>query len=97
MHSPFILFVPGYVSLQGTTTQFASALTALVGPLANLLLFFIAGYILNHRKRLTKKQALALYATKQINLFLFIFNMLPIPPFDGFGVLAGLLSALTSS
>lgn len=94
MHSPFILFIPGYVSLQGTTTALGSALTALVGPLANLFLFLTSNYILHHRKHLTKKQAVLLYATKQINLFLFIFNMLPIPPFDGFQFISGLISAL---
>jgi len=56
----------------------------------NLFLFFISWLIINNAKKLTRKQAIALYLTKQINLFLFIFNMLPIPPLDGFQVFSGL-------
>ncbi len=80
--SPFMIFVPGYVSLGGGS-NLALALTAFAGPATNLLLFLAAGFILDRKRSLTKNQALILYLTKQINLFLFIFNMLPLPPFDG--------------
>ncbi len=82
INSPFIFFVPGYVSIQGGTAL-QSAMTAVIGPLMNLALFAGAHFILTRKKTLTQKQAMILYLTKQINLFLFIFNMLPIPPFDG--------------
>lgn len=95
IHSPFIIFAPGYVSLGGENiAPLLSALTAFVGPFMNLALFFIAREILERKRKLTRRQAVALYLTKQINLFLFIFNMLPIPPFDGSKVFYGLYKAI---
>ena len=93
IHSPFMIFIPGYVSIAGAE-PLQGALTAFAGPAANLLLFFGAKFILERKKTLTRQQALGLYLTKQINLFLFIFNMLPIPPFDGSQVFAGLYHTL---
>ena len=90
--SPFILFAPGYVSMS-EGSPLVTALTAFAGPGTNLLLFLIAGLILNRKTKLTKNQAILLYLTKQINLFLFIFNMLPIPPLDGSKVFYGLFKA----
>lgn len=96
IQSPFIIFVPGYVSIQGAT-PLESAVTAFVGPGMNLLLFVAAWCFLTYARRLTYHQKFLLYATKQINLFLFLFNMIPLPPFDGFHVVSGLFTFLTSS
>ncbi len=92
--SPFIIFAPGYVSLTGTITDLQRFLTSFAGPFMNLALFFIAHLILDRKKSLTRNQAIALYLTKQINLFLFIFNMIPFPPFDGYGVFSSLFRML---
>ncbi len=92
--SPLIILAPGYVQIPPSTSSFAVFLTALSGPLTNLLIFFIAGYLLNNLRKLTRAQAIALYMTKQINFFLFIFNMLPIPPLDGSKVFASLLQLI---
>lgn len=89
IHSPLILFAPGYVSFS-TTSYAVTTITAFAGPAMNLLLFFLAKMVLERKSRLTKQQALLLYLTKQINLFLFVFNMLPIPPLDGSKVFYGL-------
>ncbi len=89
IHSPLILFVPGYVEL-AKTTPLLTAITAFAGPAMNLLLFVVAKIVLERAKKLSRQQAIILYMTKQINLFLFIFNMLPIPPFDGSKVVWGL-------
>lgn len=89
VQSPFIVFVPGYVSISAAP-PLASAFTAFMGPLTNLLLFCIATLMLKHAKKLKRNHALMLALTKQINLFLFLFNMIPIPPFDGFHVANGL-------
>lgn len=79
---PFIFFIPGYVSYPvGAGTHLQNALIALAGPLTNLIIFIIASLLLKKAKN--KKQFLLIYLTKQINLFLFIFNMIPILPFDG--------------
>ncbi len=90
--SPFIIFAPGYVSI-ANATPIQSAITAFAGPLMNLLLFFLAWLLLDRAPRLTRNQAEVLHLTKQINLFLFIFNMIPLGPFDGAKVFSGLLSA----
>jgi Zn-dependent protease len=92
--SPFIIFAPGYVALSGTITHFQAFLTSFAGPFMNLALFFIAYLILERKKHLTRTQAIALYLTKQINLFLFIFNMIPFPPFDGYMVFTSLFKLI---
>jgi len=90
----FIFFVPAYVSIGGTTiTPIASALTAGAGPFLNLALF-VAAWLLLKQKRMKRSTFVFLQVTKQINLFLFIFNMLPIPFFDGMKVYQGLFQVL---
>ena len=90
----FIFFVPAYVSIGGAqVAPQASALIAFSGPLLNLVLFVVAWALL-HQKRLKKNTFILLQVTKQINLFLFVFNMLPIPFFDGMKVYQGLFQWL---
>ncbi|MBI4141929.1 M50 family metallopeptidase [Candidatus Woesearchaeota archaeon] len=94
LHSPFLFFVPAYVSIGCSTgncvlSPIHSAVVAFAGPFANLIIFLIARQWLKQR-RLPMKKRVVLYVTKQINLFLFIFNMLPFPLFDGFKVYQGL-------
>jgi Zn-dependent protease len=94
--SPFIIFAPGYVSLGGTAiTDIQRFLTSFAGPFMNLALFFAAQQILNRKNNLTRPQAIALYLTKQINLFLFMFNLIPLPPFDGYSVFTSLFRIIT--
>lgn len=90
---PFIFFIPGYVTYPtGIGTNLQNALIALAGPLTNLVIFIVASLLLKRVKK--KKQFLLVYLTKQINLFLFIFNMIPIPPFDGGHFFYNLLKAI---
>lgn len=94
LHFSFIFFVPAYVSIGGMTVlPYQSALIAFSGPFFNFLLFVIAWALLQ-QKRMKHKTFLFLYITKQINLFLFVFNMLPIPFFDGMKVYEGLFQTL---
>lgn len=79
----FIFFVPGYVSHAGLITPLQSALISVAGPFLNLVLWLGPWALLKSSIKLSQKQKYALALTKQINMFLFIFNMLPIPPFDG--------------
>ncbi len=93
----FIFFVPAYVSI-GTAqaTQIAplaSAIIAFAGPFLNFVLFFVSWLLLKQR-RMKHSTFIFLQVTKQINLFLFVFNMLPIPLFDGWKVYQGLWQAL---
>lgn len=97
LQTGFIFFVPAYVSI-GCAAQDCiiaplnmSAIAA-AGPFVNLAIFFFCWGILK-KKDLKKNTRTILYVTKQINLFLFIFNMLPIPMFDGFKVYQGLWKA----
>lgn len=87
-----IFFVPGYVSISGLGTNLQLALVAFAGPLMNLLLWGISYLLL--KKGFVRKKYLPIFVmSKKINLFLFFFNMLPVPPFDGFSVFYNLFKA----
>jgi Zn-dependent protease len=93
---PFIFFVPAYVSITGSGSYLSYSLTALAGPMTNLLIFIISSLLVSKApKRLKRKKYFfpVMILTARINLFLFIFNMLPIPGFDGFQFLYGLIKA----
>ncbi len=86
----FIFFVPAYVAHSAAALPWQSSLIGFAGPFVNLLLWLGCWYILRTAKKLTKFQRIALAVTKKVNIFLFIFNMLPIPLFDGWHVYSGL-------
>ena len=88
----FLFFVPGFVSISGSGTHLQFALSALAGPLVNLILWLGSGFILKSKKY-RKKNYLLLILTQRINMFLFIFNMLPIPGFDGYNAVIELIKA----
>jgi len=88
----FMFFVPGFVGISGKGTHLEFALTALVGPLVNLILWLAARFMLK-RKGYNKKYHLLLVLTSRINMFLFIFNILPIPGFDGYKIFINLIKA----
>jgi Zn-dependent protease len=77
--------------------QRGNAIVAIAGPLSNLLLAAVVGVVLklaivgtlNVSDRVIEFLILAL----GINILLFVINLLPIPPLDGFSVLGGFLSA----
>ena len=88
----FMFFVPGYVSISGSGTSMQFALAALAGPLVNLILWLGSWFLLK-RKLHSKKYYLLLVLTQRINMFLFIFNMLPIPGFDGYNFYIHLINS----
>ena len=88
----FMFFVPGFVGISGNGTNLQFTLTAFAGPFVNLVLWLGAWYLLKYRIY-KKKHYLLLLLTQRINMFLFIFNMLPLPGFDGYKVFAGLINA----
>jgi Zn-dependent protease len=90
MKFPFVFFVPAYVSYNAPIASFKTAAIAFSGPAVNLLLFLIPLAILTFAKKIPKKYVPWLVLTKNINIFLFFFNMIPIGLFDGAHVLAGL-------
>ena len=87
-----MLFVPGYVGISGPGTNIQFAVAALAGPLVNLALW-LGAWIILKKKAYKKKYYLLLILTSRINMVLFIFNMLPIPGFDGYNFLAHLIKA----
>jgi Zn-dependent protease len=91
LNFPFIFFVPGYVTYSGTAEPIWRALIAFSGPAVNLGLFLFAVVAL--KQGWLRKHTALLVMTKQINLFLFIFNMLPFGFFDGAHVVGGMLAA----
>ncbi len=100
LNSPFLFFVPAYVSIDCcvpncVVSPVISAVTAFAGPFANLLLFLIAKFLLD-RNKFSLRTKTVLYVSKQINLFLFAFNMLPVPGFDGLKVYEGLFYVIKS-
>ncbi|MGV8171249.1 MAG: metalloprotease [Candidatus Woesearchaeota archaeon] len=94
--SSFIFFVPAFVRISGNATSAQQSIIAFAGPAVNLIIFIVALIILKTTKNLSMKTIQFLQLTKSISLFLFIFNMIPIPGFDGFtvfknlGILTGL-------
>lgn len=93
MNFNFIFFVPAYVSIMGTGTPLQYGLIAFAGPAVNLILWLGTLFIYKNRL-INKKYNSLLLLTSKINMFLFIFNILPLPGFDGSKVFSGLLQAV---
>ena len=96
MKSNFIFFVPAYVAIgckaavNCTIPPLQSALIAGAGPFTNFALFIASALVLKYKKKMSKKTRVILHLTKLINLFLFIFNMLPFYIFDGYKFFTGI-------
>ena len=90
--SSFILLAPGYVVLPGLAPGLEMFLTALAGPATNALLWGLGAYMIKNAKNQSRKVALFWAMTAKLNMWLFIFNMIPLPPLDGFKVLTGLIA-----
>ncbi len=87
LNSPLLIIAPGYVQLPAISSTL-TRVTALAGPLTNLLIFLIALIVIK-KVKLSNKAFILWSLTKQINLILFIFNMIPISPLDGSKVFFG--------
>ncbi|MEO2154787.1 MAG: M50 family metallopeptidase [Nanoarchaeota archaeon] len=83
----FVILIPGYVSIYSSDPK-TTLITAFAGPLANLLLFFFFKWLA------LKKNSWFYYDLAMLNLWLFVFNMLPIPPLDGYKVFTSLLNLI---
>ena len=90
LNTGLIFFVPAYVSISGNLAPLPYLIIAFAGPAVNLLLWIGMSLILKYNLVNQKYHSLV-YLTKQVNMFLFIFNMLPVPGFDGFKVYSGLI------
>tara|TARA_Y100000034_G_scaffold20219_2_gene23047 strand:+ start:11596 stop:12198 length:603 start_codon:yes stop_codon:yes gene_type:complete len=98
----FIFFVPAYVSW-GCPSQecvlvlqqnpWIGSLIAFAGPLLNGILWLIC-YFAIKSSYIKPKYKPMIGLTKRINGFLFVFNLLPIPMFDGWHVVSGLVRSI---
>jgi Zn-dependent protease len=78
--------------------QRGNALVAVAGPLSNLAVAAILGAILSlyaggNLTFISVNDAQFLALAMVLNIILFVFNLIPIPPLDGFTVVGGFLSA----
>lgn len=87
---PFLIIVPAYVRIFGQATPLESALIAFSGPAVHLVLFLVS--LVMVRRKLSPQALRFWQYSKYINGFLFVFNMIPIPGFDGSKVFAGLIA-----
>lgn len=83
--------------LRGNPRQ-SSAIVAIAGPLANLamaILWTIPIYLgvvdLSSTNEILPTASQLIWTGLQINVLLFVFNLIPIPPLDGFTILQGVL------
>ncbi len=78
-------------------SQIGQAFVAAAGVLTNLFLAFFAGValkILNMQGVLTNGMAEALFIVIGVNVSLAVFNLIPIPPFDGMSILQAIFPRL---
>jgi Zn-dependent protease len=83
-----VLFNPANLRVE---PRLGSALVAIAGPVANVLVALAAALLLWSSVPLTAEAALLLRAIVFVNVALAAFNLLPIPPLDGFGFVENLL------
>jgi len=92
MRFPLLFFVGGYVT-HTPLPALQSSLVSIAGPLTNLLLWLAALAVVKY-KLVDRKYYKIIVPMGRINMFLFIFNMLPLPGFDGFNFFRALFSVL---
>jgi len=91
MNFPIFFFVGGYVS-HTALAPLASSLVAFAGPLSNLIIWGICVSLIKNNL-VKRKYYTTLGLMAKLNMFFFVFNMIPIPGFDGSAVLMGLVGA----
>lgn len=103
---PFIFFIPGYASLcEGQdylqcsafldANPLINAAIAFGGPLMNLLMWIFATLAVKN-KWFDRKYFIPLVVVKQMNMFLFFMNMIPLWFFDGATVFGGIIQYISS-
>lgn len=92
-HSPFLfgwaLPVP-YNPHNLRPGRFSEALVAFAGPLSNLGIAVITGLVLRLGE-LPEPVTSVLFTVIAVNVMLFLFNLIPVPPLDGSKILSSLL------
>lgn len=91
MKFPLLFFVGGYVA-HSALPPLQSSFVSFAGPLVNLTLYVLSILLVRYNLMNKKYMPIAVLSGK-LNLFLFLFNMIPIPGFDGYGMMMGLWQA----
>ena len=89
LNFPLLFFVGGYVTHSGLPAL-QSSLVSVAGPLTNIILYGVFLSIIKF-KLVHRKYYRALAISAKLNLFLAVFNMIPIPGFDGYNFFRALL------
>jgi Zn-dependent protease len=88
LNFPLFFFVGGYVS-HSPLLPLQSFIVSIAGPLTNLLLYGICIGLVKY-KLINRKHYKTAMISAKLNMFLFVFNILPIPGFDGFHAIRAL-------
>ena len=86
LNTGLIFFVPGYVAIAGVAPPLHFAIVAFAGPFWHLILWYGPKLVLKHHKHMRHNTKFFLILLSKINGFLLVFNLLPIPGFDGFSI-----------
>ena len=85
LNFPFLFFVGGYVA-HSPLPPLESMVVSFAGPGTNLVMY-LAGYFALKHKKIPRKWVRTVEISTRLNLFLFGFNMIPLPGFDGFNLI----------
>lgn len=88
MRFPLLFFVGGYVS-HTLLPPLESSIVAISGPLTNLILWLACLAMIKYRL-IDRKYYKIIVPIGKLNMFLFIFNMIPLPGFDGYNFITDL-------
>ena len=93
MRFPLLFFVGGYVS-HTPLPALQSSLVAVSGPLTNLIIWMASIAIVKYNL-VDRKYYKIVVPMGKLSMFLAIFNMIPLPGFDGFHFFTSLFRAFT--
>ena len=90
------LFLPGaavYFDGNKIQNRFHLALVFISGVIANLIILLLISYVINHYGEVLSEQTkILLHTLAFIQIIIIVFNLLPIPPLDGWGVISQLFN-----
>ena len=90
LYTSFSLSYPFHIISSGTNMQMA--IVALAGPMLNLILYIFSKLSVKLRIFNSEFDPYMIMCSR-INIFLFIFNIMPIPGFDGWQFISHILKA----